>query len=185
MLMTGLVRRCLVLICLLGGLGMICLQAKAQQAVELTWNPATTTDTNYLVTQYRVWYGTQSGVYTNSVLFGNTADVEVGGLQGGVTYYFTVQSMDLEGDVSPLSNEAVYSVPVLQPVGLQTYMYYDSNGALNLEVYGAVSPSGNWYIYSSTDLKNWNLDNFDNSAEAFDSVVITNAPRMFFEVVRY
>jgi len=158
------------------GLILFSVRAKAQGAVELTWDP----DQTGLVTQYRVFYGTHSGVYTNSVLIGASADVELTGLQEGVTYYFAIQAMDQQGDVSQLSNEATYSVPVLQPVTIQMIL---SPGQIYL--YGSVSPPGYWELDSSPDLQNWTMVDYDTSDSFGYPVDTSQAPQLFFRVIRY
>ncbi len=162
---------------------LVTIRANAQQSVELTWDPATnSTDTNALVTQYRVWYGTHTGIYTNTLVIGADNNIEVDGLQGGVTYYFAIQAMDQQGDVSPLSNEAVYSEPVIQPVLIQ--MIPPDPGSTSFYIYGNVSPPGHWELDSSPDLQNWTEIGYDTS-DSFGFIVdMTQSPRLFFRVVR-
>ncbi len=116
----------LMLIGLVLGLGLTTEKAHSQQSVEVTWDP----DQSGLVTGYRLFYGTKSGIYTNSIVFSDVNDVEVDGLQGRVTYYFAVQSTDQQGDISPLSNEASYSVAILQPVNLQLVQTFPGSKSL-------------------------------------------------------
>ena len=177
-LMEGLMRRWQLLALLLIGLGLASQRAEAQENVLLTWNP----DQTGLVTQYRVWYGTQSGNYTNTFTVGDFDNYELTGLQQGVTYYFAIQSMDQEGDVSPLSNEASYTIPILEPVSLQTTLY---PGTTYLELSGTVQPSGNWELFSSPDLVNWTMVDFDDGDYVDYVVDMSQAPQLFFKVVRY
>lgn len=165
---------------LLLGLGLTTEKANAQQSVEVTWDP----DQSGQVTGYRLFYGTKSGIYTNSIVFSDVNDVEVDGLQGGVTYYFAVQSTDLQGDVSPLSNEATYSVAILQPVNLQLVTF---PGSKSLYIEGDLNPPGPWDLYSSPDLTHWTLLDFgaNDSAQVAHIYDTSQAPRMFFKVVRY
>jgi hypothetical protein len=158
------------------GLVLISNKACAQQSVEVTWDP----DQTGLVTGYRLFYGTQSGIYTNSIVFSDMNDVEIDGLQGGLTYYFSVQSTDAQGDVSPLSNEAAFSVAILQPVNLQLQIF---PGGIYY-VHGDVVPPGSWELDASTDLKNWNVLDF-NSSDSVDHDDYMTAPHMFFRVVRH
>jgi hypothetical protein len=170
----------LILIGCLLGLGLATPKANAQQSVEATWDP----DPSGLVTGYRLFYGTKSGVYTNSIVFSDVNDVEIDGLQGGVTYYFAVQSTDQQGDVSPLSNEASYSVAILQPVALQLVTF---PGSKSLYIEGDVNPPGPWNLYSSPDMTHWTLLDFgdNDSAEVAHIYDTSQAPHMFFKIVRY
>ena len=148
------------------------------QNVELTWDQ----DPTGLVTGYRVFYGTHSGVYTNSVLFfGAVDDVVMSGLQVGTTYYFAVQSNDQQGDISPISNEASYTVPVIQPVSLQMETF---PGTTLLYLHGDVVPSGSWELQSSTDMKTWIPLDFDYSDSVDYDIDMSQAPQMYFRVVR-
>jgi hypothetical protein len=58
---------------------------------------------------YIVYYGTSSGIYTQSINVGNTVSATVEGLTVGETYYFTVVAYDTAGLQSAPSNQAVYT----------------------------------------------------------------------------
>jgi fibronectin type 3 domain-containing protein len=90
----------------LGGAGLSTC-AYASQSVELTWDPSA--DLN--VVAYKVYYGTQSRVYSSSITYGDISDVTISGLADGQTYYFAASAVDNEGNESVLSGEAVYTVP--------------------------------------------------------------------------
>jgi hypothetical protein len=85
------------------------LTALADQSVALTWNPSA--DTNAV--GYRIYYGGVSHVYTNSTLVGNVTNTVVTGLVEGTTYYFGATTVDVSGNESDLSNEAIYVIPAL------------------------------------------------------------------------
>ena len=67
----------------------------------LAWDPSTTTT----VTGYKVYLGTQPGVYTQSIDAGNVTSCTVANLPAGATYYFSVKSYDVSGNVSAYSAE--------------------------------------------------------------------------------
>src|SRR5580693_545117 len=79
--------------------------AFAAQSVQLTWNKSTTTN----VASYKVYFGTQSRVYPNSVAFGVVTNATIPGLAAGVTYYFAVTAATTNGNESAFSNEAIYT----------------------------------------------------------------------------
>ena len=79
----------------------------------LEWNPNSEED----LAGYIVYYGTQSGVYKNSVDVGNITNSTVGALVPGVTYYFAVTAYDAAGLESGFSYETHYpaNVPPQNP----------------------------------------------------------------------
>lgn len=79
----------------------------ADQSVTLTWNPSP--DTNVL--GYKVYYGSASRTYTNSIILGNVTNLTVSGLTEGVTYYFSATTLDAAEVESDFSNEAIYAIP--------------------------------------------------------------------------
>ncbi len=134
------------LIFLGGGAGRV----SGAQSVVVSWDFSTTPD----ISAYRVYYGSQSGVYTNSVtVLGYLPEVPIENLKSGVTYYFAVQASDADGHNSALSEEISYSVPVLPPIILQTEIIWD--GQQILRITGSVVPAAGWTLESSTDLVSW------------------------------
>ena len=70
-------------------------------ALTLAWDPNTEPD----LAGYRVYYGTASGVYVDSVNAGNTTTYRLDGLLDGVTYYIAVTAYDTSGNESDFSKE--------------------------------------------------------------------------------
>ena len=85
--------------------------ASANQSVALGWNPSPSTD----VAGYKIYYGTASHNYTNSVMVGNVTNATISGLVAGQTYYFAATAFDDRGDESQLSDEVSYHVPLWTP----------------------------------------------------------------------
>ncbi len=135
------------------------------------------------MTQYRIWYGTHTGVYTNTFVISAEDNIEIDGLKGGTTYYFAIQAMDQQGDVSPLSNEAVYTVQVIQPVNLQFQIFNTEEGPI-YEVEGSVNPPGTWELDYSTDLINWTILDYSTGDTVQHDDFLTQ-PKMFFRVIHY
>lgn len=80
----------------------------ATRSVTLSWGASAASN----VVGYKVYMGSASQSYTNSVSLGNVTNATFSGLAEGATYYFaaaTINALGLEGD---LSNEVGYTVPV-------------------------------------------------------------------------
>lgn len=77
-------------------------------SVTLDWEaPTTRADGTALadLAGYRVYYGTGTGQYSNSVDIGNSTTCVIENLSTGNTYYFVVTSYDSSGNESEPSNE--------------------------------------------------------------------------------
>ena len=60
---------------------------------------------------YVVYYGTTSGVYSNSIDVGIETTATIGGLNVGQPYYFALKAYDMAGNYSPYSNEVNSASP--------------------------------------------------------------------------
>lgn len=119
-----------------------CGRALATQSVDLTWNQSPSAS----VIAYKVYYGTESGVYPDSVTFAVVSGVTIPGLADGQTYFFAVSAIDLFGNESPLSNEAVYTIPAPASIALQAQ---GSTAALEaVDLNWTPSPDSDVYGYS-------------------------------------
>jgi predicted RNase H-related nuclease YkuK (DUF458 family) len=115
--------------------------AHASQSVELTWTDSSSPE----IVAYKVYFGTQSGQYDNSITFGDLADVLIPGLNSGQTYFFAVSAIDVNGNESPLSNETSYSVPGASSVQLDVQ---GTTSALNAaQLSWTASPDSDVYAY--------------------------------------
>ena len=76
-------------------------------SIKLAWDASP----DPLVTGYRLYYGSSSGMYTFVVDAGNRTDYTVTGLDAGLTYYFTATAYTGTGDESTFSNETSYTLP--------------------------------------------------------------------------
>lgn len=74
-------------------------------AVTLSWNRNTETDLSF----YRVYYGTSSRNYSNSIGVGMTTSSTISNLTSGTIYYFAITAVDTSGNQSPYSQEIAVS----------------------------------------------------------------------------
>jgi hypothetical protein len=98
--------------------------------VYLAWDGVS--QTGVTVTGYRVYYGTETGSYTDKGCDVTTTSCKVSGLNQGQTYHFVATAYNGYGESAP-SDSVAYTVP--DP--LQTFTLNAS-----AEGYGSISPSG-------------------------------------------
>lgn len=170
----------------------IVLQAQAaagSQAAQLAWTPSPDTNT----VGYYVYYGTESGFYTDQSYLFTGNDAVIHGLEGGMTTYFAVTAVDASGNQGAFSNEASLAVPVPAPMTLKTQTITDDSGnPYLLFITAEEAVSGYWEIQCSTDLQNWqplvsgygygNGDGYDVFGYVF---INTGQPQMFFRANNY
>lgn len=76
-------------------------------SVNLIWDPSPSPT----IVGYDVEYGTSSGNYTSVQDAGDNTNATVSSLSPGVTYYFTVVGYTADSEVTPPSNELIYTAP--------------------------------------------------------------------------
>ncbi|UCH46147.1 MAG: fibronectin type III domain-containing protein [Nitrospiraceae bacterium] len=77
-------------------------------SIKLSWNPPTANMDGTTLSDlagYKIYYGTESNVYLDSLNVGNVTSYRVKNLVSGNTYYFTVTAYDRSGNESQYSNE--------------------------------------------------------------------------------
>ena len=89
---------------------VLCCTAYVAHAGEITlsWNPPTTNEDGTPITDlagYTVYYGTESGNYSQSTNVGNVTTYQAIGLTDGATYYFSVTAHDTSGNESAYADE--------------------------------------------------------------------------------
>jgi hypothetical protein len=84
------------------------------ESVTVTWDQNTEPD----VTGYVVFWGAQTGVYTEHSPTVSVTSYTVDNLVAGQTYHFAVQAVSSTGLTSPLSEDVTYTVPGGSPTGL-------------------------------------------------------------------
>ena len=146
---NSLLLRCLFVICFCSVLRVF----GGTQTVWLSWDVAPPEEN---IIEYHVYYGTHSGVYTNSTISYYWDGAFVDGLDVNVPYYFAVSVTDADGKSSLLSTELSYVIPVLKPVKLKALVDYDAGDvATGMEVLGSWDRTTDWELQYSTDLSNW------------------------------
>jgi hypothetical protein len=70
----------------------------------ISWLPNVEQD----LTGYRVYYGTLSGVYSDTLDVGANTSYTITGLDSSLTYYFSVTAYDFSGNESNFSTEVSY-----------------------------------------------------------------------------
>ena len=116
----------------------------ASQTVTLAWDPSG--DAN--VAGYVIHYGTQSGVYTNSVDVGNVTSAEIPISADGSTYYFAATTYDVSGNTSTFSNETSYTTQTIIADALSQAGF--ANGQFGFNVSGVIGTQ--YVILASTNL---------------------------------
>jgi hypothetical protein len=81
------------------------------QSVTLAWDPNLAPG----IVGYRLYSGTSSGVYTQSIEVGNVSSAALSALQVGRSYFFAVTDYNSVGQESAFSNEVSYLVPGATP----------------------------------------------------------------------
>ena len=132
--------------CVLSGI-MVCLiivlavnSIFAASAV-LSWSPPTTnadgTELNDLA-GYRVYYGTESGNYSESIVVGNVVTYEVNNLSAGATYYFATSAYNTAGKESQSSDEINKTFSALaSPEPVNYYCDNDNDGFAGTSINGS------------------------------------------------
>lgn len=148
-------------------------------SLTLAWDPETG------VAGFIVSYGTQSGVYTNSIGAGTATQLQITGLVSGTTYYFVVQSYDSAGNNSDPSSE-VSGIPAGMSIACPAPSGSSTNGSpialtFSPTVSGGTAPissscapaSGSLFPVGVTALTCSATDSSAQSASCTSSAVVT------------
>jgi hypothetical protein len=171
--------------------------------VELYWTPSVSSN----VTNYNVFYGNQSGVYTSQVAVGNVTNCVISNLTANVEY-FALSAVNTSGLLSQLSSETSYTNsgtvnPPVTYVGIQLnwgtsltslnskqfqvlsitndpgYFYSQNMVLTNNPLVGTTPQDGNSYLYIDTIITyGLNLTSLINTEQQL--TVFTNAPSNWF-----
>ena len=102
---------------------IFCLLSAVAMAADVTlaWDANTESD----LAGYKLYWGTVSGVYPNSINVGNVTQYKIPGIQANVKYYYAATAYDLQGNESEYSNELEHTVdtsPPAPPTGLKALL---------------------------------------------------------------
>jgi len=111
-------------------------------SVQLKWDASS----DLTVTGYRIYWGTNSGSYLQSLDVGTNTTARVANLDEGVMHYFAATAYDSIGIESPFSNEA--STITGFYVGLTMKVW-------QVEAYGMRDKTN--HIQTSTNLSDWRI----------------------------
>jgi cell wall-associated protease len=143
-------------------------------SLTLAWDPSPETS----VTGYRLWYGTQSGVYFSSIDVGFQTLYQLTGLTDNTTYYFVVQAYTADDvrsepshEISAITPAIVYPSPS-EPSSISSVMVTPNKAApqaVGTTVTWTATPSGGvtpysyrWFLSAggtTTALTNWTTNN--------------------------
>jgi len=120
--------------------------------VTLAWDPSS----DPLVTGYRVYYGTITGTYTNTVDAGATNSATVPALKEGTRYYFAATALDVLGQESAFSSETNYvpggnQPPVISSIADQFTGMDTATPALAFTVSDAETPPSSLVVSAASD----------------------------------
>lgn len=114
-------------------------------SVDVTWNANTEPD----LAGYRLYFGTASNSYDDSLTVGNTTSVMVGGLTEG-TYYFRLCARNASGQLGPRSAETSAQVTVTTPGDLSppqgVQVAQPQPGCMRVTWHAGDNPSINGYV---------------------------------------
>ncbi len=121
-------------------LQLFCFFSLYAGSLQISWNENTESD----LAGYRLYYGSASQSYTDTVDVGLVSHYTVGGLSEGETYYFAVTAYDFSG------NESEFSDEVFATVGSHTIFatYSDEGVSLSWE---EISGADSYQIFQSSD----------------------------------
>ena len=138
----------------------------------LAWDAST--DTN--IANYKLYYGTISGSYTQVVSAGPVTQTTITGLTPGTTYFLAVTASDSTGLESAYSNEISFAVPAGRPdqslpalsllrAGTDSVLEWPTNYP-GFTLQWSSSPAGAWTDLTSSPSISGSYFNFTNTSSA-------------------
>lgn len=174
--------RCLWLI----AIGLICggnLKAQTGLYQVINWNPSSSTN----VVGYKVYYGTSSGHYSQSVLVsGGVTSIRIDGFEPGTSYFAAVTTVNGNGQESAYSREVYFTTPAAPR--LMVTPWTDIYGITYVNVSSTDLVSRLWELDYSFDAVTWypyDYGFYSNVAEPYIETDLSYIPRMFFRIVMF
>jgi hypothetical protein len=152
--------------------------------VTLAWDPNTEPD----LAGYRVYYGTESGVYSNTLDVGNATQVTISNLTTGIAYYFVVTAYNTLGIESLPSEQVSFFLeenPPPPPPSIPTISSLQRNlyGAVELTVHG--NQGRTHHVWVSDNLRDWTILttvlNTGGTVQIVDTAA-AGAPQRFYKI---
>jgi hypothetical protein len=126
--------------------------------VTLAWDPPSTNTDGTPLTDlggYIVYYGTESGNYSQSIDVGNVNTYKVNSLIAGLTYYFSVTSYKTSGNESNYSNEIYAATPSITSPAPESTL---SCGDVTFTWTKGTTPVTQWWLYvGDTGVGSYNI----------------------------
>ncbi len=139
------------------------------------------------IVQYRVFYGSESGQYTDYVdtFYWDGAVIDY--LPEGSTNFFAVVGIDVDGDQTPMSEELMFVVPTQNQPGLVSEIHrFSSTGqAFGMSVSGSWKLPTFWELDYSSDLVNWELWQTGVGTNFWTYVPLETGPQNFFRLILF
>ena len=161
---------------LVGWIAAVEATAVAGWTVTLAWERSASPT----ATEYRLYYGPTSGVYTNVILVGDVTSATVGNLEAGGDYFFTVTACESSGLESLPSNEVSYTVE--NHVILATRIQEENGVPVAVVVSATGAVPDRWTLEASSDLETWTVLTRGTNVPASQIVEIGDVPAQFFRL---
>lgn len=163
--------------------------AETSTSMTLIWDADPTAN----ILDYRVYVGTQSGLYSQNYASGTVNSIAINQLQVGLTYYFAVVAISSSGLESPLSSELVVTLAP-PPLPTESMLTVAASGGIELQwdfPTAALTSSPEFIVEASADLVNWlqvalvdpaNSPLVAGSSQHFSWAAPITADRMFYRL---
>lgn len=154
------------------------------QSVWLGWDVA---QWEQHIVQYRVFYGSESGVYTDYVDTYNWDGAVINYLPEGSTNYFAVVGIDADGDQTPMSEELMFVVPTQNPPAITSEIYRSSvdNKPFGMSVSASWLLPTFWEVDYSSDLVHWELWQTGMGTSFWTYVGFENGEQNYFRLILF
>jgi hypothetical protein len=116
--------------------------------VTLAWDACSCTN---VITNYTIYYGPASRVYTNTVDAGTNLTVSISNLLANASYYFAATATDEQGLTSDYSDEASMEVPTIVTQPQDARVRIGTTATFNIVAAGT-APLGYQWLFAGTNV---------------------------------
>ncbi len=149
----------------------------AGQSITLAWDASGDSS----AAGYKIYYGTTSRNYTNSVDVGNVTNATLNLPETGVTYYFAATTYDSAGNESDFSNETTGYVAQVSSVASALTAVTSGGGQFGFTVTGTFGAS--YIVQASTNMADWVSVETNAAPFNFVDVEAASYPQRFYRTV--